>query len=147
MSSKNPYKSGGMFEGASHLIFANAKRLRKNMTGAEKVLWMHLKKGINNIKIRRQHPIGLYIADFYCHKLKLIIEVDGSIHNEPEIIEFDEARQKDLEKWGYIILRFTNQQVMEKSDEVIRIITEKILNLNNLQKQNTPRIAESKSPL
>jgi len=129
------------------LIFANAKRLRKNMTGAEKVLWMHLKKGINNIKIRRQHPIGLYIADFYCHKLKLIIEVDGSIHNEPEIIEFDEARQKDLEKWGYIILRFTNQQVMEKSDEVIRIITEKILNLNNLQKQNTPRIAESKSPL
>lgn len=129
------------------MIFANAKRLRKNMTGAEKVLWMHLKKGINNIKIRRQHPIGLYIADFYCHKLKLIIEVDGSIHNEPEIIEFDEARQKDLEKWGYIILRFTNQQVMEKSDEVIRIITEKILNLNNLQKQNTPRIAESKSPL
>jgi imidazole glycerol-phosphate synthase subunit HisF len=147
MSSKNPYKSGGMFEGASHLIFANAKRLRKNMTGAEKVLWMHLKKGIDNIKIRRQHPIGLYIADFYCHKLKLIIEVDGSIHNEPDIIEFDEARQKDLEKWGYIILRFTNHQVMEKSDEVIRIITEKFLQLNNLQKHNTPQKAESKSPL
>jgi cyclase len=147
MSSKNPYKSGGMFEGASHLIFANAKKLRKNMTGAEKVLWMYLKEGINNIKIRRQHPIGLYIADFYCHKLKLIIEVDGSIHNEPDIREFDEARQKDLEKWGYIILRFTNEQVMENSDEVIRIITEKILNLNNLQKQNTPRRAESKSPL
>jgi very-short-patch-repair endonuclease len=147
MSSKNPYKSGGMFEGASHLIFANAKKLRKNMTGAEKVLWMHLKEGINKIKIRRQHPIGLYIADFYCHKLKLIIEVDGSIHNEPDIREFDEARQKDLEKWGYVILRFTNEQVMEKSDEVIRIITEKILNLNNLQKQNTPRRAESKSPL
>jgi cyclase len=146
MSSKNPYKSGGMFEGASHLIFANAKKLCKNMTGAEKVLWMHLKEGINNIKIRRQHPIGLYIADFYCHELKLIIELDGSIHNEPDIREFDEARQKDLEKWGYIILRFTNEQAMEKSDEVIRIITDKILNLNNLQKQNTPRRAETKSP-
>jgi cyclase len=114
-----------MFEGASHFIFANAKLLRKKMTDAETVLWMHLKEGINDFKIRRQHPIGLYIADFYCHKLKLIIEVDGSIHDEPGIKEFDEARQKDLEKWGYIIIRFTNQQVMEQSDEVIRIITEK----------------------
>ena len=74
-----------MFEGASHLIFANAKHLRKNMTDAETVLWMQLKKGINNFIIRRQHPIGLYIADFFCHKLKLIIEVDGLIHNEPNI--------------------------------------------------------------
>src|SRR6266487_4035442 len=147
MAVKNPFKRGGMFEGASHLIVAKAKHLHKHMTGAETVLWMHLKGGLNNFKIRRQHPIGLYIADFYCHKLKLIIEVDGSIHNEPDIIEFDEARQKDLEKWGYIILRFTNRQVMEKSDEDIGIITEKVLNLNNLQKQNTPRRAESKSPL
>jgi cyclase len=82
MSLKNPYKSGGMFEGASHLIFANARQLRKNMTNAEVILWMHLKEGINNFKIRRQHPIGLYIADFYCHQPKLIIEVDSSIHDE-----------------------------------------------------------------
>jgi very-short-patch-repair endonuclease len=117
------------------------------MTAAETVLWMHLKQGINNFKIRRQHPIRFFIADFYCHKLKLIIEVDGSIHNESGIRELDETRQKDLEKWGYIILRFTNQQVMEKSDEVITSITEKIVSLNNQQKQNTPRRAESKSPL
>src|SRR5580765_7230356 len=85
MSLKNPYKEGGMFEGASHLIFGNAKHLRKNMTVAQTVLWMHLKKGINGFKFRRQHPIGLYIADFYCHKAKLIVEVDGLVHSEPEV--------------------------------------------------------------
>jgi cyclase len=143
----NPYKGGGMFEGASHLIFENAKQLRKNMTDAEKVLWAHLKSGINNFKIRRQHPIGLYIADFYCHESKLIIEVDGSIHNGPDIKEADNARQKDLERWGYTVIRFTNQQVMGNPEEIIKIITDKISQLTNLQKQNTPQKTESKSPL
>src|SRR5205814_2994946 len=114
MSLKNPYKLGGMFEGASHLIFSNAKQMRKNMTDAETILWMHLKEGINGVRIRRQHPIGLYIADFFCHKLKLIIEVDGLIHNEPNIQEADEEREKDLQKWGYTIIRFTNQEVIKK---------------------------------
>ncbi len=136
-----------MFEGATSLIFANARQLRKNMTDAEKVLWMHLKTGVNNFKIRRQQPIGLYITDFYCHKVKLIIEVDGSIHNEPGAKEADEVRQKDLENWGYNIIRFTNQEVMKNSEAVIKIITEKILQLNNLQKQNTPQNAEFKMPL
>ena len=129
------------------MIFAKAKHLREHMTGAETVLWMHLKGGLNNFKIRRQHPIGLYIADFYCHKLKLIVEVDGSIHNEPDIKEIDETGQKDLEKPGYTIIRFTNLQVMKKPEEVIKIITEKISEINNLQKQNTLQKAESKSPL
>jgi very-short-patch-repair endonuclease len=147
MSSKNPYKKGGMFEGATHLIFENAKQLRNNPTPAETILWMHLRNGVNNFKIRRQHPIGLYIADFYCHKVKLIIEVDGSIHDLQERKEFDKERENDLKKWGYTIIRFTNQEVASQSEEVMRIITEKILELNNLQKQNTPQIAESKSPL
>ena len=147
MAKKNSYKAGGMFEGASHLIFENAKHLRKTMTDAETVLWMYLKEGINGFKIRRQHPIGLYIADFYCHKVKLIIEVDGTIHDNLEVKETDDARQKELERWGYIIIRFTNQQVMEKAEEVIKIITEKILFLTGLQKQNTFQKPEPKSPL
>ena len=138
MSLKNPYKEGGMFEGASHIIFVNAKHLRRNMTDAEIVLWMHLKKGISGFKIRRQHPIGLYIADFYCHKVKLIIEIDGSIHNNKETKKTDEERQKDLEKWGYLVLRFSNQQVMKKPEIVISIFTKKITYLNNLPKQNAP---------
>ena len=144
---KNPYRSGGMFEGASHIIFENAKHLRKNMTDAEKVLWMYLKVGIAGLKFRRQHPIGLYIADFYCHKIRLVIEVDGSIHEDAEIKKLDEVRQSDLEKWGCNILRFTNQKVMNQIEEVIKIISGKISQLNNLQKQNTLEQAESKSPL
>ncbi len=69
------------YEDVSHSIFANAKHLRKNMTDAETVLWMYLKEGINGLKFRRQHPIGIYIADFYCHKARLIIEIDGERHN------------------------------------------------------------------
>jgi cyclase len=147
MSLKNPYKQGGMFEGASHVIFANAKHLRKNMTDAETVLWSYLKDSITGFKFRRQHPIGLYIADFYCHKVKLIIEVDGSVHNDPDIKEADDARQKELEGWGYTIIRFTNQKVIEKPEGVIKIIIEKISQLTNLQTQSTPQKSESKSPL
>ena len=136
-----------MFEGASHVIFSNAKHLRNNMTEAEITLWLHLKKGVNGFKIRTQHPIGLYIADFYCHKSKLIIEIDGSIHDELSIKAADAARQKELEGWGYSIIRFTNEQVFENPEEITKIIAEKISELTNLQKQNTPQKAESKSPL
>ncbi len=63
--SKSPYKNDGMFAGANPLMFAKAKDLRKNMTDAEKILWQYLKNGIKSFKFRRQHPIGIYIADFY----------------------------------------------------------------------------------
>jgi len=127
---KNPYKTGGMFEGASHLIFENAKQLRKNMTDAETVLWMHLKKGIDGLKIRRQHPIGIYIADFYCHKVKLIIEVDGSIHEKADIKENDEKREIELNNWGYKLVRFTNDEVLKKTENVISNIAQTIKELN-----------------
>ena len=136
-----------MFEGASHIIFENAKHLRKNMTDAEKLLWTYLKQGISGKKFRRQHPIGLYIADFYCHKAKLIIEIDGLIHEVKEINQNDELRQKELEIWGYNIVRFTNQQVMNHVEKVVKDISEKITHLNNLHNKNTPQQAESKSPL
>jgi imidazole glycerol-phosphate synthase subunit HisF len=84
MPEKSPYKKGGMFDGASPLIFERAKDLRKNMTEAEKVLWFHLKQNSGGFKFRRQHPLGIYIADFYCHKAKLVIELDGTIHDDAE---------------------------------------------------------------
>ena len=58
------------------LIFELAKDLKRNMTDAEMILWNELKNGINGLKFRRRHPIGIYITDFYCHELKLIVEVD-----------------------------------------------------------------------
>lgn len=122
-----------MFEGASHLIFANAKHLRKNMTAAETILWMNLKRGINGFKFRRQHPIGIYIADFYCHKVKLIVEIDGSIHNEPAIKENDEARQKELERWGYAVIRFTNEEALLRIEIVINKISKIVNSINQKQ--------------
>jgi len=59
-------------------------------------LWGYLKAGISELKFRRQHPFGIYVADFYCHKIKLIIEVDGSIHNKKEIKDYDTKRESDL---------------------------------------------------
>lgn len=125
-----------MFEGASPVIFENAKHLRRKMTDAEQVLWYYLKSGINEFKFRRQHPIGIYLADFYCHKAKLIIEVDGSIHNKQEIIESDKIRQRALEDWGYRILRFTNQQVTLNAKEVMTSIEETVTEIINIQKLN-----------
>jgi cyclase len=136
MSDKNPYKKGGMFGGASHLLFEKAKQLRKNMTATEEILWMNLRDGINGFKFRRQHPIGIYIADFFCFKAKLVIELDGSIHNNEEIKANDIKRQKDLETWGYAVIRFTNFEVHKQTEVVLNKISEL---LNNIIKTKTPK--------
>lgn len=115
-----------MFYGAGPLIFEKAKALRKNLTHAELVLWGYLKCSPLGFKFRRQHPIGIYIVDFYCHVLKLVIEVDGSIHSKTEAIEHDERRQKDLEDLGLRVVRFTNDEVELRLEKVIKEI-EKIL--------------------
>jgi very-short-patch-repair endonuclease len=93
--------------------------LRKNMTDAEKILWKRLKdKGIFKVKFRRQHPVDIFVLDFYCHELKLAIEVDGEIHLSTEAREYDEGRTYELEKYGIKILRFTNEQIFENIDYV-----------------------------
>jgi cyclase len=81
-----------MFYGALPLIFERADGLRKNPTEEEKILWERLKAKKLGVKFRRQHPIWNYIADFYCHELKLVIEVDGSIHDVKEIRDNDAIR-------------------------------------------------------
>lgn len=86
-----------MFEGASPLIFRNAGRLREDMTTAELFLWNHLRGNQLGIRFRSQHPINLYIADFYCHRSKLVIEIVGGIHQLPEIKAIDQERQLFLE--------------------------------------------------
>lgn len=135
MSHKNPYKKGGMFEGASHLLFEKAKELRNQMTGAEEILWMHLRNGINGFKFRRQHPIGSYIADFFCFKAKLVIETEGSVHNCNRIKENDIRKQKDLESFGYTVIRFTNIEVHKQVETVLSKISEL---LNNIIQRKTP---------
>ena len=100
------------------------------MTDAEIVLWMHLRTGMNGCKFRRQHPIECYVVDFYCHKKKLVIEVDGSIHNDPTVSLEDELRQQSLLDWGYKILRFTNQQVLNSIENVLIEISRATASIN-----------------
>lgn len=87
-----------MFLGASNFIFENAKELRKDLTHSEQTLWDHLRTKPLGYKFRRQHPLGIYIADFYCHALKLVIEIDGSIHKVAEVAIRDNYRQEILRK-------------------------------------------------
>jgi very-short-patch-repair endonuclease len=100
-----------MFDGAEKALFASASQLRKQQTFAEELLWQYLKTKPLGLKFRRQHVYGIYILDFYCHKLKLVIEVDGSIHDEKEVKQNDEIRQKHLEEDNLTVLRFTNDDI------------------------------------
>lgn len=116
-----------MFYGAGKNIFAKAFVLRNNMTDAENALWEVLKrKDIFNVRFKRQHPIDIFIVDFYCHKCKLAIEVDGDIHLEKEVMEYDDGRAHDIEKFGVKILRFTNNEVLENIESVKQSILNEV---------------------
>jgi imidazole glycerol-phosphate synthase subunit HisF len=111
-----------MFYGAGHLIFEKAKQLRNNVTATEMILWGKLKESFPKIKFRRQHPISFYIADFYCHTKKLVIEIDGSIHDLEEIKINDELRQKELEALGLKVIRFTTNEIKHDLESVLERI-------------------------
>ena len=101
--------------------------LRKNMTKEEIILWSRIKgKQIKEVQFYRQRLIGNYIADFYCPKAKLIIEVDGSQHYEEEGIEKDKIRDEYFESLGLKVLRFTNLDVLKNINGVLEKIYEKI---------------------
>ncbi len=109
-----------MFYNAKPHIFEKAKVLRRNMTDAELELWEHLKgRKVGDHRFRAQHPIDIFIADFYCHELKLVIEVDGGIHKSKENVEYDLGREAELNEWGIEVIRFTNEEVETKINEVL----------------------------
>jgi len=121
-----------MYFGAKPEIFKLAKELRKLETEAEKQLWSKLNKNqIIGLQFRRQHPINRFIADFYCPKIKLIIEVDGSTHELPEYQSHDIGRSEILNDFGMTVIRFTNEQIIEQTDstvEEIKTICKNLLN-------------------
>ena len=95
-----------------------ARLLRKNMTDSEKLLWEKLRsRRCQGIKFRRQVPLLWFIVDFICMERRLIIEIDGSIHEKQK--EYDEERERELEKLGYRILRFTNDDVCHSINDVL----------------------------
>jgi very-short-patch-repair endonuclease len=115
-----------MFYGAGKKTFLKAIELRNNMTEAEKMLWCVLRnRKVFKERWRPQHPVDIFIVDFYCHKCKLAIEVDGEIHMKEEVLERDDGREHDIEKLGIKILRFTNKEIFENIDSVkARILIE-----------------------
>ena len=111
-----------MFYGASWIIHKQAKELRNRETKAEKILWSFLSNKKMGVKFRRQHPINQFIADFYCHELKLVLEVDGPIHFQEENMEYDRMRTKIFHSYGLKVLRFTNEQVIHNSESGLSTI-------------------------
>ena len=117
---ENLNQSYGMHDGASPKIFQFARELREKMTEAEKILWEELKeKKLDGYKFRRQHPFAKFILDFYCHKAKLAIELDGGYHNDKEQKEYDKMRTSHLKEVGITEIRFKNQAVLTDLKSVL----------------------------
>jgi very-short-patch-repair endonuclease len=122
-----------------NLVTQFCRQLRNNATPAEKILWEELRKrNIGGEKFLRQFPLftlqgfgrkAFYIADFYCAAHKLVIEVDGPIHLLKK--EYDENRDMVMKEWGFSVLRFTNNEVINSLDKVVEEIE---LHVNNVPK-------------
>ena len=115
-----------MFYESSPIIFANAKKLRNEPTSSEIIFWSLLKQHFSNFRFKRQHPISQYIADFYCHKLKLVIEIDGSIHQTEEAKESDFIRDEFMKSLNLEVLRFTNEEICKNTEAVVEKLKLKI---------------------
>ena len=116
-------------------LIPKAKKLRKNMTPQEKHLWYDfLSKYPKTFRFQRQKTINNYIVDFYCHKAKLVIELDGSQHFTDEGIIYDKERTKILQTYGLTIVRFTNYEIDKKFDSVCKYID---CYINNIGENST----------
>ena len=123
-----------MFYGAVKLIFKRAEELRKNPTTEELLLWQYLKSNQLGVRFKRQHPLWMYIADFYCHELKLVVEVDGLIHNIKEVMECDIIREEDISSLGIRVVRFKNIEIRNQIESVIDRIRVIINEMRTIEK-------------
>jgi very-short-patch-repair endonuclease len=115
--------SDNLHKGANPKLFHFARLNRKALTNAEDILWQHLRdRGLNGFKFRRQHPIVDFIADFYCFESSLVIEIDGGYHNSIEQVQYDSGRTSELAALNIKVIRFTNREVIENIDFVLREI-------------------------
>jgi very-short-patch-repair endonuclease len=127
MKNQNQYHDESMWKGAPANNFLLAKQLREKMTQAEILMWDKLKdKQYKGYKFRRQHPIHKFIVDFYCHELKLIIEIDGKYHESEEQKNRDLNRTELLKFQGLSEIRFTNEEVMNDIGSVLKKLEEQI---------------------
>lgn len=111
------------FETANPLYYSLLKEFasknREFQTDAERMLWNHLRDNRLGLHFRRQHIIGCYIADFVCLKKNLIIEIDGGYHSQPIQEIEDYLRTEDLNRMGFNVVRFTNEEVFSNLSAVL----------------------------
>lgn len=107
--------------GTTPALVAAAQQLRQNLTPSEQTLWQALKnRQINGLKFRSQHPVGSFIVDFYCPQCRLVVKLDGEIHDQQT--DYDAARTAQLNRFGYRVVRFRNQEVMTDLNSVLQQI-------------------------
>ncbi len=112
-----------LHKGAIGKLYQYGRELRQSATNAEKILWEHLRnRKLNGLKFRRQHPIDKFIADFYCHEKKLVIELDGSVHDDKMNAQYDEARTYELKELSIRVIRFRNSEVEKNIEFVLKKI-------------------------
>ncbi len=105
------------------VLVSRRKELRNNSTEEEKVLWDYLKHGkLGGFKFIRQYSAGPYVLDFYCPKIRLAVELDGSQHNEGETILYDKDRERYLESINIKVIRFWNYELVKNPKSVLNKI-------------------------
>ena len=103
----------------SHTLTERARDLWKPSTKAETILWKRLRNyNLEGFKFKRQHRLGNYIVDFYCSELRLVIELDGAIHNNVEERIYDASRENDLRARGLRILHVKNEEVVRETEKI-----------------------------
>ena len=107
-------------------LLPNARKLRREMTDAERKLWSVLRGNPFGIKFRRQFPFGRYILDFYCNKARLNVEVDGGQHYTDEGMRKDQMRDGELQKHSIVVMRFSDRDVLTNIAGVGEAIHEKL---------------------
>jgi len=128
-----------------------ANKLRKDMTKAEACLWKYALRAsmLKGYSFRRQRPVLNYIADFMCKELSLIIEVDGITHTWEEVIQKDRVRQTALEKAGFTVLRFTDDEVLKSMSSVVETLEDWIDEFekrNGAESKRKPRKSRRNAP-
>lgn len=122
-------------------LFEYAKSLRSDSTKAEKLLWEQLRaKRFMHLKFRRQHPIHAFSADFYCHELRLVIEVDGGYHYDTEQQKLDASRTGELERLGCTVIRFSNEEIENNIENVLKNLEKIVKSL----KISSPKVEDLK---
>ena len=121
-----------LHQGADGKLYEYGRQMRQSQTEAEKELWGLIRnKKINGLKFRRQHPLGNYIADFYCHEKRLVIELDGEIHDTNEQAKRDNERTILMNRSNITVIRFLNEEVLNDSKLVIKKIKNVSNNINS----------------